>query len=404
VHKADVITGRESVRGHDCGNRERLLLVTPYSPLRAHGHAADDLGQKLIEVLSARFDVDVYAPGQSDGETGERSGGGITYLPASAPSGSPLRHLGIYPAGLRKDWSRRNSREVRRLMKLRRPDYIHVEYLQCAEAMLTPSSMPWSITLHDITSIVFQQRAKAAQGIERYYRWVEYLRVNALERRAARAARHIFTMSARDADWVHKKVPTQSVSHLRIGIDSPATSWNPKVEGNGVFVFAGAMWRESNIAVAEWLANEVMPLVWEESPSATFRIVGARPAPRVLALATDPRIQVVGRVEKIEDEYLQAVAVLAPTLVDAGVLLKALRGLACGVPLILNSAAASPLEVQDGVNCYVRETPRLIADQMLAIIADPEAARSIAAEGAAFVREKFSWISYGNVMLRGIEN
>lgn len=404
MQKAGVITGRESVRRHNCGNRERLLLVTPYSPLRVHGHAADDLGQKLVEVLSARFHVEVYAPGQSEGETRERSESGITYLPASAPSGSPLRHLGIYPAGLRKDWSRRNSREVRRLIKVRRPDYIHVEYLQCAEAMLTRSSMPWSMTLHDITSKVFQQRAKAARGVERYYRWVEYLRVNALERRTARAARHIFTMSARDADWVHKKVPTQLVSHLRIGIDSPANSWNPKVEGNEAFVFAGAMWRESNIAVAEWLVNEVMPLVWEKSPSATLRIVGARPAPRVLALATDSRIQVLGRVERIEDEYLQAAAVLAPTLVEAGVLLKALRGLACGVPLILNSAAANPLEVQDGVNCYVKDTPRLIADQMLAIIADPEAARSVATQGAAFVRENFSWINYGNIMLRGIEN
>ncbi|SDT52871.1 Glycosyltransferase involved in cell wall bisynthesis [Pseudarthrobacter equi] len=403
MHESGVHTDAERDRLDTGGTAGRLLLVTPYSPLKTHGHAADDLGQKLVEVLSARFSVDIYAPGQTEVETRAKSIDGVTYLPAMAAKPSFLRHFGFYPAGLRKDWSRANSRELRRIIESRRPDYLHVEYLQCAEAVRTGRSIPWSISLHDITSVVFRQRAQASKGIEKFYRWAEYIRVYVLERRTIRAAKHVFTLSARDAEWVQLKAPAQSVSHLRIGMDPPTSSVAWSSAGESTFVFAGAMWREPNIAVAEWLANAVMPLVWEKSPHATLRIVGARPAPRVLALAADTRIQVVGRVENIEDEYLQAAAVLAPTLVDAGILLKALRGMACGVPVILNSASADPLDVEDGVNCYVRDTPGLVAEQMIAILENPEIAVPVAAAGAKFVRERFSWTAYANEMLRGIE-
>jgi glycosyltransferase involved in cell wall biosynthesis len=389
--------------GEQDGGRKgkRLLLITAFSPLLEHGHAADDLGRQLVAALSSQFELEVYAPDQGELMSQERSNDHVTYHPGSAPTDSGLRHIGLYPAGLRKDWSRKNTTEVRKLISKRRPDFIHVEYLQGVESVLK-SREQWSITLHDITSTVFKQRARAATGAAKVYRWAEYLRVYMLERRVAVEAGHVFALSSRDAAWIQRASPEQSVSHVRIGIDVPTVAWTPTFSEPSIFVFAGAMWRESNVAAAEFLAMNVMPLVWQTCPTAVLRIVGTRPTARVLALTKDHRIEVPGKVDSIEDEYLRAAAVLAPTLVDAGVLLKALRGLACGAPLILNSAAAIPLGVEDGVECYVRDTAESMAQQMIEVSTNPASAQATAKRGAIFVRRNFSWDRYGSQMSRGI--
>lgn len=403
VQGQEASTDVDSAEPDGIGSGKRLLLITPFSPLHEHGHAADDLGRQLVAALSSWFGLDVYAPNQSELMCQQLSNDQVTYHPGSAPIDSGLRHIGLYPAGLRKDWSRKNSLEVRKLIEKLSPDFVHVEYLQGVESVLKSGS-EWSITMHDITSTVFKQRAEAATGVARAYRWAEYLRVLLVERRAAVAARHVFALSSRDAAWIQRTAPDQSVSHVRIGIDMPAIAWTPTLSDRSIFVFAGAMWRESNVAAAEWLAMHVMPFVWRTCPAAVLRIVGARPTARVLALAEDHRIEVLGKVDSIEEEYVRAAAVLAPTLVDAGVLLKALRGLACGCPVILNSAAAIPLGVEDGVECYVRDTVESMAQLMLEVSTNSASAQATAERGAVFVRRNFSWDRYGSQMIRGIRS
>ncbi|MDI3213090.1 glycosyltransferase family 4 protein [Arthrobacter sp. AL12] len=382
--------------------RRRLLILTPYSPKTLHGHAADDLGKHLVETLSEEFDLHVYAPDQVESSSSTVAGGLITYHAGSAPRPSFSRHLGVFPAGLRKDWSRDNTREAMAVLDRVGPDLVHVEYLQPVEALRRQTSLPWSLTLHDITSRVFAQRAARSKGVERPYRWIEHLRALHLEKAVVRKANRIFTLSSRDASWVRSKSPDRSVTHVKIGIEISEEPWSAGDCDSSVFVFAGAMWRDSNSAVAVYLAHEVMPLVWKTLPKAVLRIVGARPSPVVVELGQDPRIQIVGLVPSIESEYLGAVAVLAPTLVDAGVLLKALRALACGSPLILNSAAADPLEVTDDVHCYIRDTPESFAEKMIQISRDPQMAEELAASGRGFVRTEFSWRRYGQIMTSGI--
>jgi glycosyltransferase involved in cell wall biosynthesis len=163
------------------------------------------------------------------------------------------------------------------------------------------------------------------------------------------------------------------------------------------------MWRDSNAAAANMLAQQVMPIVRESIPEASLRIVGKDPTPQVQALNDLDNVSVVGAVESIEAEYLRAAVVLAPTLVDAGVLLKALRGLACGAPLIINAAAAIPLEVIDGEHCLVRDSPKEIAAAMIQLATDTRRASKLGRAGLLHVRENFSWESYGQKMTEGIE-
>lgn len=397
------ITYAGEAKGGQEPDRISVLVVTPYSPKNLHGHAADDLGRQLVKSLSDSFSLHVYAPDQSQSIVDDKGTGQVSYHHGSAPRPSFWRHFGVYPAALRKDWSKRNTREVLSLIRQLQPDRVHVEYLQPVEAALRLASVPWTVTLHDVTSRVFRQRAVRSRGLQRPYRWTEYLRTEALEKRVVKNANRVFTLSARDGEWVRGHAPHQSVSHLRVGMDIPSYSWSSGKCNSSTFVFAGAMWRDSNAAAAVFLAHEVMPIVWRSLPSAVLRIVGSQPSPAVVELGNDPRIEVVGQVQSIEKEYVQATAVLSPSLVDAGVLLKALRALACGSPLILNETAAAPLEVSDGAECYIRDSPESMANQMIAISESPKSAEAVAAAGRAYVRQEFSWNQFGKHIVSGLE-
>ncbi|MDQ1059917.1 glycosyltransferase involved in cell wall biosynthesis [Arthrobacter globiformis] len=353
--------------------------------------------------MAQSHEVHVYAPGQEPSEIPAGAGAGIIFHGASAPRPSSWRHFGLYPAALRKDWSRLNTKEVWQLISELRPDRVHVEYIQPVESVLGSTGVPWTVTLHDVTTRVFRQRADRSRGLERPYRWLEFLRVSALEKKVVKKAKRVFTLSARDAAWVARFVPRNAVSHLKVGIDRAPKLWSARDCESTTFVFAGAMWRDANIAAASYLVHEVMPIVWESLPSAVLRIVGSRPSAAVVALGDDHRVQIVGEVPSIEDEYIKAAAVLSPSLVDAGVLLKALRALACGSPLIVNDAAAVPLEVTDGVECFVRNSPREIASQMISISEDSRTAEKVAAAGPGFIHNNFSWKRFEEDMATGID-
>lgn len=372
-----------------------VLFVTPYSPLRSFEHAANDIARPIVESLGKKCELHVYAPNQSY----QRADNGVTYHKGSPIKPNVMRHLGVYPAASRKDWTRRNSEEVRLLSEQLQPDVVHIEYMQPAESVWNESGLKWTVSLHDISTTVFKQRAIAASGAMALYRWLEYFRVARAERRIIRRASHIFTLSDRDAKSVTDRQQPPTV--LPLGIVPRDRQWQGHSR-DAVFVFAGAMWRDANSSMAIYLIDEVMPKVREAYPEAVLKIVGARP-PEALQKRSDGRFVVVtGRVEDIDDEYLKASAVLAPSLIDAGILLKALRALACGCPVITNKTVAEPIGLADGVTGYVSDGVDDIVSSMIRLLENPEEAQSVAAAGREHVREHFSWQKYSEIFVEGI--
>ncbi len=391
------VTDRQFYSPHATDRRPKVLLITPYSPQRIFRHAADDISLALVDALAEICDLHVYAPGQSRRETV----GDTTYHEGTKYAPKLRRILGIYPSGSRKEWSSKNSREVRKLIRHISPDYVHLEYMQGAEAMWNNRhGTSWTVTLHDISTKVYRQRAVSASGLQKLYRWLEFLRVARTERKILVKARHIFTLSDRDTSWVIKR--KSRVTTLPLGLEAGAEQWRPRPSDHPVIVFAGAMWRDVNSAVAEYIIERVMPIVWLEYPSSVLRIVGARPSEKLIGRTILGKLEIVGEVESFDEEYLNSAVVLAPSMVDAGVLLKALRALACGCPLVTNFRVAEPIGLQNGINAYVEDTAEGMAEAILQIIRNPDLASIVASAGRDYALERFSWKQYAALLLQEI--
>jgi hypothetical protein len=222
------------------------------------------------------------------------------------------------------------------------------------------------------------------------YRLAELARTRSFERSAMRAAGAVITLSRPDHDIVRRF--NSNVVVARPGVALADGSWSePSSGASPCFVFAGAMWRRANALIAALLVREVMPRIWEHLPDARLRIVGARPPADVIALGqSDRRIEVTGMVADLRSEMLQSHAVLAPTIVGGGVLMKVLHAMACGCPVITSSDAAASVGA-DSSALFIADRADQIAEAAIDAVKIPGEAAARGHRARRYVERHFRW-------------
>lgn len=390
----------ELKRGPNCiADRPSLTLVSPYNPMETHYHAAENMLIPALTALTNHYRVTVIAPALTSESRGlgRVLPQGLSVRTVSPPSPSRLRFLGVYPAGARKDWTKPMTREAVELVREINSDYLHIEYLQPLEVGLA-SGRSFSMTLHDLGSVVYRQRVDSSRNhLERLYRIVEWARVARLESVALRATTATVCLSERDA--VHLRKRGVDATAVRIGVSADQYQWHPAPSDRPRIVFAGALWRDANSATARWLLTEVWPLVLASVPTAVMSIVGkGSPNWLELLICQTPNAELIGEVPSIEAEYVRAQLVLAPSILDAGILLKAVTAMATGAPVVFNSTSAAPVGVTAGVNAFIGHGAPGYAAAIVKALSDWNATIAIARAGQAYVRRQFSWSQYGQSM------
>ena len=106
--------------------------------------------------------------------------------------------------------------------------------------------------------------------------------------------------------------------------------------------FLGNFGHSPNPDAAYWLVTEIMPRVWAQSPSLTCKIAGF--GWRADGLGTlDPRVEVVGAVESLDDLFASVRLTVAPLRFGAGVKGKVLDSFAAATPCVMSEIAAEGL-------------------------------------------------------------
>jgi hypothetical protein len=134
-------------------------------------------------------------------------------------------------------------------------------------------------------------------------------------------------------------------------------------------LFLGGFGHPPNAEAARVFVQEVMPLLAQNLPEASLRIVGSKPTPDVLALA-GPRVEVLGYVADLEEVFSQARVFVAPLLAGAGLKGKVVEAMARGVPSVLTPIAAEATGLSDGVDCLIAQTPAEQAQAVLRLYRD----------------------------------
>jgi len=156
-------------------------------------------------------------------------------------------------------------------------------------------------------------------------------------------------------------------------------------------IFTGAMDYHANVAAVRWFAREVWPCVRAATPGFVFTIVGRNPAPQVVALGSEPGIEVTGMVPDVRPYYAEAIAAVMPLQVGGGTRIKILEAMAAGVPVISTGLGAEGLAAIPGTHFIQADSGAEMIEALRNLVEKPGTPAAMTAAARDFVRQYHDW-------------
>ena len=222
------------------------------------------------------------------------------------------------------------------------------------------------------------------------YDRLEYLKVKAAEERAWRRVDACAVTSSRDAVTIRRAFPDALVGVVPNGVDTRHFSPGDRPSEPATLLFFGTIASYPNVDALLFFVREVLPLVRRAHPAVRLVIVGPAPPPEIRRLS-GPDVVLTDAVPDLRPYLERATAVIAPLRVGGGTRLKILEAMAMGRPVVSTSLGAEGLEVTDGKELLLADTPRDFALQVGRILAEPELARELGAAGRRLVERSYDW-------------
>jgi polysaccharide biosynthesis protein PslH len=157
-------------------------------------------------------------------------------------------------------------------------------------------------------------------------------------------------------------------------------------------LFTGNFGYPPNVDGAFALSGEVLPLVRQSAPRCRLVLCGRNPPAALLDLAAgDPGVTVTGKVPDVRPWLAGCDVLVVPLRHGGGTRLKILEALAAACPVVSTAKGAEGLEVENGRDLLLAETPDAISDAVLWCLGHRAAAAEMAARGRALVAARYSW-------------
>lgn len=158
----------------------------------------------------------------------------------------------------------------------------------------------------------------------------------------------------------------------------------------GDLIFVGGFQHPPNLDAAEWLIEEIMPLVQRRIPEARLHIIGSR-MPEGLRERRSDGVIMHGYVADLTP-YLEGCRLsVAPLRYGAGVKGKVNQAMAWGLPVVATSCAAEGMYLEDDRDVLLADSSETFAEAIVRAYDDEELWTRLSDGGLANVEKHFSF-------------
>ncbi len=152
-------------------------------------------------------------------------------------------------------------------------------------------------------------------------------------------------------------------------------------------VFVGDFTYEFNLEALAFLADQVLPRIWERRPKLRLAVVGRGTEDLVL----DERIEILGFLADLRSAYGGADLAVVPLLHGGGSPLKFVEALAYGLPVVATDHAARLIEAgEPGAHFLSAGGPQEFAAAVERLLDEPTVGARLAAAGRELVERSYS--------------
>ena len=284
-------------------------------------------------------------------------------------------------------YNRKASRRVDELIAKHQPDLLFGQLVRVAE-YLRHKDLPKAIDYQDVFSYGMKRRRDIASWIIRPIFNMEYHRLCRYEAAIFDDFNVKTIISEADRDLIpHPK--KKEILIIPNGVEHDYFKPQPKEKKYDI-VFTGNMSYAPNVNAVDYLANEILPLVWKQLPQTTMYIAGATPAPEVRKAASE-HIIVSGWLDDIRDAYAQSRVFIAPMRIGTGLQNKLLEAMSMGLPAITTPLANGSLGARPGQEILVGGNAEELAQHIVTLLTDQDSASQIAQAGFDFTNRVYDW-------------
>lgn len=205
---------------------------------------------------------------------------------------------------------------------------------------------------HDVTFLGKKRKYESTKGmIRKELNYVRYSNIKKRELAAIHQCDLVVTHNKKDQNLlIANGVPKEKLGVIAPYYDSfPSTKRTPQ---KGNVIYYGAMNRIENSSSALWFIENVMPKIKDET--IIFTVIGNKP-PQELVNKQSEKIVVTGFVDNPAPYFENAMCLVAPLLLGAGVKVKIIEALSSGVPVVTNDIGIEGIDAKDGIE-YIHAT------------------------------------------------
>lgn len=259
-------------------------------------------------------------------------------------------------------------------MRAKSFDVVYIDHLGMAAYFdLAKQTSPRTrvvLEQHNIESDLFAQFHDRSRGLKRLVAGIESAKARDFEKDILRRADAVVAISDADAEGMKNMAGIEPIVVPQV-VSVKKRTWS---RGRSQAVYVGNLAWHPNVEGLDWFAREVWPLVRNEIPKATLRVVGSGlpngpgGEPKVPEAWRVPGFDVVGFVDDLETVYRDAAVFISPILSGSGIRIKVLEAMRSGIPLVTTVEGALGLPIEHERHALVTQGPAAFAAAVVRVL------------------------------------
>ena len=271
------------------------------------------------------------------------------------------------------------------------PDLVYVYSSPMAQYVVEHRTAVRAMQFAELDSDKWRQYAKNSGLVSRWIYQREARLLLEYERRIAQEFDVSFVVSPVEKSLFAEQIPEVEPVVLPNGVDvDKFQSAGDQSRDPHTLIFTGVMDYRPNADGVLWFTESCWPSVRFRFPDARLLVVGSRPTAALRALNGHHGIEVTGRVAETQPWFDRAALAIAPLRMARGIQNKVLEAMSMALPVVGSTPAVQGL-ASHGEEIQVADDPGDMTAAVLGLMDDPQLARKLGRQAAAFVRQHYRW-------------
>ncbi len=194
----------------------------------------------------------------------------------------------------------------------------------------------------------------------------------------------------------------RSIDVIPNGVEATAAAKITRAPIPATLIYAGALTYHANYDAVLYFLSEIFPRLRQRFPELTFTVTGKTEGVDLAGLPRQAGVHFSGYLDNVWPAIAGSWISVVPLRVGGGTRLKVLESLALGTPVVATRKGAEGLELEDGRDILLADTPEAFAEAVGRVLVDPTLRTALSSAGCR-AASRYDWSIIGERLLALIE-